>query len=430
MAVKETVVAEAASAEERTAPASAGDRMLGALRHSRDYRVYWAGNQASSIMMQMQQVANGYLAYTLTHSATTLGIVSLASGLSTLLLAPLGGVVADRLPRRNVLIVSQSLLCVVALILGVLVQTGLIQWWHLLISGALEGSFFAFMMPARQAFIPSLVDDSDLLNAIAINNAGFNASRILGPAVAGLLIATPFIGVKGIYFFRAVAYTGVLVSLLKISVNDRPSKQGRRPFVQDLSSGLTYIARNERLLPLFLLAAIVVTFGMGYQVLLPVFALSVLKTGARGLGFLSTAAGVGALLGSLTVAYFSEAQNKARMQTLAGIGVGLGIIAFCFSAGAGLYLAALACLLIVGLSNDFYSTLNNTLIMTNTDRALYGRVMSVYMMTWGIVPMVGAGIAAAADHIGAPLALGGAGIVVGLVSLGVSLFYPAYRRVG
>lgn len=409
---------------------SLAGRFLGSLQRSRDFRVYWTGNQASTFTMQMQQVARGYLAYALTGSATALGIVSLASGLPMLVVSPFAGVVADRVPRRNLLIGTQSILCVISVIMGALVQTGLIQWWHLVISGGIQGILFAFIMPARQAFIPSMVSDEDLPNAIALNNAGMNASRILGPAVAGLLIAVPFVGVKGIYYFRAIAYVIVLWTLLMIPIDDTPSKVGRRPFKRDLASGISYIAKSERLLPLFLLAAVVLTLGMGYQVLMPVFALSVLKVGPSGLGFLTTAAGVGALTGSLSMAYLSNAPNKARIQMFAGLALGLGIVAFCLSAAAGLYVAALGFLVIVGLANDFYSTINNTLILVNCDRALYGRVMSVYMMTWSIAPMAGAAIAAAADQVGASMALGTAGVVVVAVTLAVGLFYPAYRRIG
>jgi MFS family permease len=430
MAASDEVVVEPSSTETLPISASTGDRFFGALRRSRDYRVYWLGNQASTFTMQMQQVARGYLAYALTGSATALGIVSLASGLPMLVVSPFAGVVADRVPRRNLLILTQSLLCIISLIMGALVQSGLIRWWHLVISGGLQGVLFAFIMPARQAFIPSLVDEEDLPNAIALNNAGMNAGRILGPAAAGLLIAVPFVGVRGIYYVRAIAYVSVLWTLLAIPIRDAPSTGERRPFVRDLSNGLRYIGSNERLVPLFLLAAVVLTLGMGYQVLMPVFALSVLKVGPRGLGFLTTAAGVGALAGSLSMAYFSQAPNKARIQMLAGLGLGLGIVGFCLSAAAGLYLVALAFLVLVGLANDFYSTINNTLILLNTERAIYGRVMSVYMMTWSLAPMVGAGIAAAADHVGASMALGSAGVVVTVVTLAVGLFYPAYRRIG
>lgn len=407
---------------------SAFARIFGALHRNEYYRTYWFGNQASTLMMQMQMVANGYLAFTLTGSATALGIVGLAQGLPQLVFSPVAGVIADRYPKRNLLILVQIVLCINALLIGALIGVGLIQYWHLVVTGFFQGLCFSIYMPARQSWIPSLVPVEDLANAIALNNAGLNASRILGPAIAGLLIAIPWFNVNGIYYLRVVALAWVLYSLLLIPIVGAPEARKSARIFEEVTAGLRYIWSHETLAPLFTLAMVTLLLGSSYQMLLPAFALKTLSVGSEGLGFMMTAVGVGALCGSLSMAYFSRSKRKGRIQAVAGTALGLGLATFGVLSGMKIFLLALVALFVVGMANDFYSTINNTLIMLNTDRALYGRVMSVYMMTWSLSSLSSAPFGALMDHVGGPLTMMLIGGTLAVFVVLMAAFHPGYRR--
>src|SRR5918911_1517909 len=248
-----------AATAEREKVAAAGQRagalqrVFGALADNPHYRSYWTGNQANTLVFQMQQVANGYLAFTLTNSATALGLVAFAQSLPMLLFSPVGGVLADRIQKRKLLLWIQALQCAISIAIGVLVALDRIEYWHLLVSAALQGMSFAVMMPTRQSWIPQLVPRHDLTSALALNNAGMNASRVIGPSLAGILIAVPWFGVKGVFFLRVLAFAWVLYTLLRIPIKGDPEARADRPvgiervreFGGQLTSGLRYIWGHE-----------------------------------------------------------------------------------------------------------------------------------------------------------------------------------------
>jgi MFS family permease len=381
------------------------------------------------MMFQMQMVAQGYLAYTLTGSATALGVVGLAQGLPQFCFSPIAGVIADRYPKRTLLLLNQGVLCLTALTVGLLIGLGLIQYWHLVVTGFIQGLMVSINMPARQSWIPSLVDRDELPNAIALNNAGLNASRIIGPSVAGILIAIPWFNVNGVYYLRVVAFAWVLYSLLQVPILGEPDpnvKKGRA--FDEVTAGLRYIWSHDTLAPLFTLALVTLLLGSSYQNLLPAFALNTLNVGSEGLGLMMTAVGVGALCGSLSMAYFSRSKRKGRIQAVAGTTLGLGLASFGLFSGLHLFALSLVALLVVGVSNDFYSTINNTLIMLNTNKALYGRVMSIYMMTWSLAPLSSAPFGVVMDHIGGPPTMLLIGGCLACFVVGMTLFHPGYRR--
>jgi MFS family permease len=403
-------------------------RIFSALQQSPFYRTYWFGNQASLLTMQMQQVAMGYLAFSLTGSAAILGLVNLAAGIPMLAMSPFGGVIADRYPKRKLILTNQIVLCLVALSLGTLVTLGLIQWWHLMIGAFVQGICFSINMPARQSWIPALVGDGELPNAIALNNAGMNAARIIGPALGGLLIAIPEFGAKGVFYLSLPAVLWVFYSLLQIPVRGEPTGGQRSSFFDEFKIGLTYITRHETLCPLFTMALVTLLLGMSYQMLLPAYALGVFNVGSEGLGLMSAVVGTGALTGSLLMAYFSRRRDKGRIQAIAGTALGLGLLAFGVASGFQAFVVALVVLFIVGVATDFYSTINNTLILLNTDRALFGRVMSLYMMTWSLAPLAAAPFGTAVDHFGGPATMIAIGAVLTAFVVGMTRFHPGYRR--
>ena len=199
-------------------------RVFGALGDNPHYRLYWTGNQANTLVQQMQQVANGYLAYTLTGSAAALGVVAFAQSAPMLVFSPIGGVLADRMEKRGLLIWMQAVQCAISLVIGILVAIGRIEYWQLVVSAAVQGMSFAVIGPTRQSWIPQLVSRDDLTSALALNNAGMNASRVIGPSLAGILIAVPWFGVEGVYFLRVFAFVGVMFSLLRIPIRGAPKR--------------------------------------------------------------------------------------------------------------------------------------------------------------------------------------------------------------
>ncbi len=399
-------------------------RTFAALR-IRHYRVFFFGMLASMTAMQMQQIARGYLAFEMTHKATSVGLVSIAWGLPQIIFSLFGGVVADRMEKRNLLMITQSLTGLLALITAILVHTGVITIGHLVLLGVLQGTVFAFNMPARQSLVPELVGQQDLMNAIALNNAGMNFTRIFGPSLAGLIIAWNVIGVTGVYYLNACLYIVYIIFIAQIPATGAASRRKKAPMLTEFRDGMSYIRRRSMLLTLLTLGFLPIIFGMPYQSMLPVISKTVFQAGSRGLGFMATAAGAGALVGSLVIATLTEVKRKALLQLVMGVCFGLSLIAFSFAPNLGV---ALITLLFVGGTATFYQTLNNTLVMTNTDPEYQGRVMSVYMISMSLMPMSALPVGIIVDHAGAPATIGVAGALVAISVSAIALLHPRYRR--
>src|SRR6266571_8681978 len=416
---------------------SAMQRVFGALGDNPHYRSYWFGNQANTLVMQMQQVANGYLAYTLTDSAAALGVVAFAQSAPMLVFSPLGGVLADRLEKRGLLLWMQGLQCLISLTIGVLVALNRIEYWHLVVTAAIQGMSFAIMVPTRQSWIPQLVPRHDLTSALALNNAGMNASRVIGPSLAGVLIAVPWFGVKGVYFMRVLAFAWVLYTLLRIPIRGEPEPRDEavkgmqriRELGGQLTSGLRYIWHHETLLSLFIFAVVTMLLGQSYQQLLPAYALGVFDVGAEGQGVMQAVVGIGALVGSLTMAYLSHNPDRAKIQAYTGTALGLSLALFGVSAAYHLFFLALIALFLVGLTLDFNATINQTLIMLNADRALYGRVMSVYMMTFALSGFSASVSGALMDHFGGAVTMLSQGAVLAVFVVLMGTFNSGYRSI-
>ncbi|MGH2461696.1 MAG: MFS transporter [Chloroflexota bacterium] len=399
------------------------------------YRDFWLSILGSYSAMQMNIVARGYLAFVLTNSATALGVVSLARAVPMLVLAPYAGNVADRADKRKLLIATQVGLMAVALTTSVLVHFGLIQFWQLVVLGFVEGTIFTFNMPTRQSILPQLVPSDRLGNAIALNASGRNLTRIVAPSLAGVMIGLPAFGISGAFDFVAVAYCIAALLLLRLELRAEDETSGttaaanrqRNRGISGLGDGFRYILANSNLRLLIILGFVPVLLGTPYQTLLPVFQARVLDVNAAGLGIMYGAAGVGGLLGSVIVAAVATHPQKASLQLVFGILFGIGLVAF---AAVHIFSIDLVFLAVVGLFGDGYSTLNSTMVMLNTDRAWYGRVMSIYMMNFALMPLATLPLGALSDWLSAPIAVGGAAVLIVLLVGGVGLFYPPYRKVG
>jgi MFS family permease len=426
-----------AEAAEPAAGRGLFQRVFGALGDNPYYRLYWTGNQANTLVMQMQQVANGYLAYTLTDSAAALGIVAFAQSAPMLVISPLGGVLADRLEKRAVLIWMQVLQCAISLIIGLLVAFDRIEYWHLVVSAAIQGMSFAIMMPTRQSWIPQLIPRHDLTSALALNNAGMNAARIVGPSLAGVLIAVPWFGIKGVYFLRVVAFVWVMFTLLQIPIRGEPEASSSeadgwdrvRDLGVQLTSGLRYIWRHETLLSLFIFAVVTMLLGQSYQQLLPAYALGVFDVGAEGQGVMQAVVGVGGLVGSLSMAYLSRNPNRAKIQAYTGTALGIALMLFGVCSAFNWFLVSLGALFLVGLTLDFNATINQTLIMLNADSALYGRVMAVYMMTWALSGFSASLSGVLMDHVGGAITMLLQGLWLAVFVVLMATLNGGYRKI-
>jgi MFS family permease len=408
-------------------------RIFRALRH-RNYRLFFGGQSVSLIGTWMQRIAMGWIAYRLTNSAWLLGVVGFAGQIPTFVLSPFTGVLADRWNRRPILVVTQTLSMVQAAILAVLILTGHIQVWHLIVLACALGTVNALDIPVRQAFVVQMVERRDLGNAIALNSSMVNAARLLGPSIAGILIAAFGEGIC--FLLNAISYAGVIIALIamKLPAFERPRRTGHA--FDGLHEGFTYAWRSKPIKYIVLLLALVSLMGMPYQLLMPVFARDILHGGAHTLGFLMGATGLGALVGTLYLASRRSVHGLGRTIPLAATVFGAGLITFAFSRMIWL---SLVFVLVAGFGMVVQMASSNTVLQTIVDDDKRGRVMSFYTMAFmGMAPFGSLLAGGLASAIGAPgtLMIGGAACVMGALLFRRELpeiegiIHPIYRRMG
>ncbi len=396
----------------------------------RDFRVLWFGFMGSWTGMQFQQVARGYLAYRLTGSAFAIGLVTLAMGLPRIVLSPIGGYLADRFKKRDVLIWTSLPMTALSGATGVLYLDHQLTVTWLVVIGFLQGVAFALLMPARQAYVPQVVGTGHLLpNAVALNNAGMNMTRVVGPAVAGILIAVPHFGLGGTFFVVAGCWLWVTWSALRIENQGVPIGPHQRVGAS-VMDGFSYVRRRQGLLVLMSLGFVPLALGMPYINLMPAVADGPLHGGSALLGLLLSIGGVGSLVGTLLVASIARYPKKSAMQLALGISFGLSLIGFSYFVEANELVAAIPFLFLAGMTGDAYQALNSSLIMMSTEPGQYGRVMGVFMMAQSIRPISVMPISAVADQIGTPITLLMAGAIVSVFVACVAVFYPGYRQIG
>ncbi len=396
--------------------------LLRAFQH-RNYRFFFGGQIISLTGTWMQTVAQAWLVYRLTGSSVALGLVGFSSQIPVFLFATIGGTVADRYSRHRILVATQTISMILAFILAGLTLTGLVQIWHVYVLAALLGTVNAFDIPTRQAFVVDMVGREDLINAIALNSSMFNSARIIGPAVAGLLVAT--IGEGWCFFANAVSYIGVITGLLmmEIQVQERVPLPGSA--LSSVVEGFGYVGRTGPIRALLTLLGCVSLVGMPYAVLMPIFADQILHGGARGLGLLMGASGVGALIGALRLAVRPNADDLGHVVTYAAMGFGASLILFSLS--RSFWLSA-ALLIPGGFCMMVEMASSNTLVQTMTPDALRGRVMAVYsMMFMGMAPFGSLLAGGLAHHLGAPITVAIGGVVCILAGAGFGLRLPPFR---
>jgi MFS family permease len=380
-------------------------RTFSALRH-RNFSLFWWGQLISLIGTWMQSIGQTWLVLELTHSAWLLGVVGALQFLPVMLFAIFGGVLADKFPKRRVLLFTQSFAMVQACVLWLLVFTGTVQLWHVLILATLLGLTNSVDMPTRQAFVVEMVGLDDLPNAIALNSSIFNMARVIGPGIGGLVIA--WLGVAPLFLMNMISFIPVIIGLSLIDVTklyrhtrrvEGTQKQGT---IQSLREGFQYIRRTPSVLLVIAVVGTISLFCINFNITLPLFATNVLNVGPAGFGFISSAFGCGSLVSALWIAW----QNKRpRITPLL-----LWSILFCILIGlfavSHIYPLSLLLIAMVGFSQIAFSALANTTLQTVTPDHLRGRVMSVYMLVFaGSTPIGNLLMGGLAHLYGASLAL-------------------------
>ena len=398
------------------ATAAGGQRILeaiSALRH-RNYRLYWFGQLFSVLAQNMEHVAQGWLVLELTNSPLALGVTGLAHAIPTITLTLIGGAIADRADRRRIMIASQCCTALMFLILAVLVLTKLAALWHVMVLAFISGSIRAFDRPSRMALLPQMVPREDIPNAVAIGGTIWQLCRLVGPAAAGILI---YLFGVGPTFFTCCLASSTAVGLWLAIRADQPalaaSAGGLR---KNMLDGVHFIRKNELFYTFMGMTFFNSVFGMSYLILMPVFARDILNVGSQGFGFLQTAGGAGALIGTLAVAYLSDARRLPLQAARGAALFGVLLLLFAYSRA---FPFSLALAFVLGMSGQFYITAINTVLQLNLPEQLRGRVMGVYGLTWDLMPVGGMVAGTIAEFAGAPAAVAVGGAFVSGLALWV-----------
>jgi MFS family permease len=394
--------------------------MLGALRH-RNFRLFLTGQVISTVGTWMQSVAMPWLALQLTHSGLLVGLVLAAQFLPVLVGGPLGGVVADRFRKRSVLVATQALFMVPSFALFTVSATGHAQYWMVIVAAFATGTINLFDVPARQAFVIEMVGRHDLMNAIALNSSVFNASAVIGPAIAGLVIAA--VGIPICFLANSLSYMASIAALLLM--RDLPSvvqPHAQLSFLPHLAEGASY-AWHEPVVGMLLLAVAVFSlFAMNRLTLIPLFADQVLHVGAQGFGLLLGSMGLGSLFGALTLAFFPRFGADPRRQLWMAVIWVAALLEFSISR---VFVLSMAALFVAGYSQISFVATANSRIQAITPDHLRGRVMSLYAQALiGVGPIGAIQAGALATRFGAPFAMAIGAVIAGLVILGISLVRP------
>jgi MFS family permease len=390
------------------------------------YRMYWSGMFVSLIGTWIQATAQSWLVFELTKSSFLLGLVGFLSSIPMFLLSLFGGVVADRINKRTILIFTQVSFMVLAFLLAALTQFKLITAQYIMLIAVLNGIVMAFDAPSRQAVVVELVGRKHLFNAIALNSVAFNSSRVIGPALAGILIWS--IGMSGCFYLNGVSFLAVIVALFFIKLNKSHYKLNKNNSVlRDLKEGLIFIRHNRLILILISMVGVSSLFGISYVILMPVFASDILNVGAKGLGQLMSSSGVGALAAGLLLARMGDCKYKGKVLTVSSILFSLSLILFALSKS---YLLSLVCLCFVGGSSVMAMSLINTLLQTMVADEYRGRVMSVFMFTFaGLMPFGNLIAGSLSQGLGVSFAVTIGGIICALFFITINILYPDIRRI-
>ncbi|MGH9671156.1 MAG: MFS transporter [Terriglobales bacterium] len=419
----ESVAVEEPVAPQRPPSTLATPRMLRAFRH-RDFRLFWTGNFVSNTGTWMQNVAQGWLVLELSNSAFWLGVVGFAASAPMLVFTILGGVIADQVDRRRLLLRTQAAMMAIAFVLAALTYLQVINVPVIMLLAFVTGVAMSLNAPSYQALVPQLVPREDLTNAIALNSAQFNLSRVIGPTLGGFAMA--WFGVAGNFFLNGVSFLAVLIALARIRYPLPEASQDSASLMQKLSDGFRYVFERREMLSLVTLVGLASILGFPYLIFMPMFARDILHVGERGLGLLMAFSGLGAFLGATTIAYLGRIRRRGRFVVGAGVVFFLAVIGFAFSPW---FLVSAALQLVAGFSMILMVATVNSLLQHLSAEEMRGRVMGIYATAFlGFAP-VGSLIAGSlAGVVSAPRAIAGMCALALLASLTLYAMRPELRR--
>jgi MFS family permease len=391
------------------------------------FRLYYAAMLGQMAAMNMQMFARSFLVFELTSSYTILGVMALANAVPMLMFSLFGGVIADRVRKKHVLIVGQASSALITLVVAIALSMNLMSaeqpnsWLILVVASLFQGTVMGLMMPSRQAMIAEIVSSEQLMNAVALNTFGMNIFRILGPAIAGITVA--MFGYDVVYYLMTAMYLVALFFILLMPLTGTMSIKGSSA-LRDVRDGLEYV-KNERIIwTILIVTLLTVLFSMPYMMLLPGFAIDVLDVGESGGGLLMTVSGIGAMIGSLILA---SLPNKKRGLMLMGGSLLLGVALIGFSASTSFNIS-LVMMVFVGLGQTSRMTLGNTLLQYYVADEYRGRVMSLYFMEFGLTSFSVFFAAILAEKIGPQWAIGGLAVLLVILCIWVILFVPSIRK--
>ena len=397
-------------------------KTFSAMRHP-NFRLYVFGQLISGIGTWMQIIAQGWLVYQLSKSELALGVVGFAAALPALLITPWGGVVVDRVPLRKLMVITQSVSMLLALVLSALTFAGVVQVWHVVLLAVGLGVVNAFDGPARQAFVVQMVGRADLANAIALNSMTFNGSRVLGPAVGGLLLAA--VGAGWCFFWNGLTFLAVIISLLAMRIPAHEvHKSVLSPWAQ-LVSGVTYANSIIEVRALLALAFVLSLFGITYSTVLPAFVDEVLQQGPTAFGALNTATGIGAIITAFLIARYGDSGYRGRWLSYAALAFPVALCLFALNQN---YTIALGLAVFLGMGFMSQFTLINTLLQRSITDEMRGRVMSLYTLTFfGFTPFGNLAMGAIAEQWNLSMTIFTSACIAFILSAVILFFTPRLR---
>ena len=409
-------------------------KLLGPAMAYPAYRAYWVGTLASVIGFQMLNFSQFWIIHELTQSPLYLGYVGLANALPAIALNIFGGVVADRLDRKKLISITQTINGAIILVLSALTFTGIVQAWHVIALAFLAGAINAFDQPARQALYQSLIDRSVMMNAVALNSAIWTGTRIIAPAIAGIIISLTSTATS--FLISALGFFVMAAIVISLTIPKNESDSPKSPAGNDLFEGVRFIWKNNVFLILICITFFNSFFGMSYIPMMPVFAVDILKVGADGQGILMGLSGVGALMATMIIGRTGNFKQKGLLIIVGSLVFGISIAIFSItSMQYGNYYVALILLLIVGASSSTYMISIMSSLQMMVPNHMRGRVMGFYGMTWSIMPLGGMYAGALSGYIGqdstgVPVAVAAGGFLIAIFAIGPFFMNRNVRNLG
>jgi MFS family permease len=394
---------------------------------NRHFCLYMGGTLCQMAGMNMQMMAGQLLIYRLTDSATVLGAISLVMSVPMLFCSLFGGVIADRVPKKYILMIGMFLLAILAIGIGVILSLGYLgpdkpnSWWILMASAFIQGIIMGLTTPAQQSIIPEIVGEERLMNALSLNNLGTSLFRILGPALAGIIIDR--MGFQAVYYIMTVTNLGAIIFIAFVPSAGRMATAGSNALA-DIKDGINYIKKQKTILIILVYSLLFILFTMPFVNLMPIFADDVLGVGATGMGILLAIDGAGAGIAALILASLPN-KKRGAMFLISGIFMGLVLTGFAFS---GNWYLSMGLVLFTGIAQTGNATLSNTIIQYYVDPRYRGRVMSILMMSFGLISLGTFFTAVLADHIGVQWAVGGLAIVLTVVATAALFLLRQVRK--